>query len=81
MSNENQSLMLRSASFDEIGPSLQIIFKSIYISIASANGLSNGLLIFVILINKKFYKVTNIFILNLSVADILNSIFSTPFQV
>jgi hypothetical protein len=61
--------------------SSKIVFRIMYISLAITNLIGNSLLMLVIIKNKKMHKVTNFFVLNLAFADILTSLFSTPFQV
>lgn len=65
----------------EIGPVLEYFFKIIYFTICLTNLFGNSLIIFVIIRNKNMHRVTNFFIINLALADITTSIFSTPFQV
>jgi hypothetical protein len=65
----------------KIGPRFDFLFRLMYSTITLSNLCSNGLIIYIIVRKKSMHKVTNFFIINLALADILTSICSTPFQV
>ncbi len=65
----------------EIGSSFGLFIRIIYYSIILSNLLSNGLIIYIIVSNRKMHKVTNFFVINLALANIITNLFSTPFQV
>lgn len=64
-----------------ISPSLQLALKFGYYSISLISILGNFLIIYVVIKNKRMHNVTNYFITNLALVDIIISLFSTPFQV
>lgn len=64
-----------------IPSSLYQAFSVFYYSVSFISVVGNCLIIFVILRNKRMHNVTNYFITNLAVVDIIISVFSTPFQV
>ena len=64
-----------------IPKSLEIFFSIIYYSISLFSVFGNLLIIIAVVWNKHMQNVTNIFIVNLAIADIIISLFSTPFQV
>ena len=57
-----------------------VLLAILYGSISLVAVLGNGLVILVIAKNRKMQTVTNIFIANLALADVIIGIFSTPFQ-
>ena len=57
-----------------------VLLAVLYGSISLVAVLGNGLVIFVIVKNRKMQTVTNIFIANLALADVIIGLFSTPFQ-
>lgn len=57
-----------------------VLLAILYGSISLIAVLGNGLVIFVISKNRKMQTVTNIFIANLALADVIIGLFSTPFQ-
>ena len=59
---------------------LVILLAVLYGSISLITVIGNGLLIFVILKDRRMQTVTNIFIANLALADIIIGLFTTPFQ-
>ena len=61
--------------------SLYNLFSVIYYSIAFFSVLGNLLIVWVVCMNKKMRTPTNFLILNIALADIIISVFSTPFQV
>ena len=65
----------------KIDSHLGYLFKIMYYTITISNLCSNGLIIYIIVQKKSMRKVTNFFIINLALADILTSLCSTPFQV
>jgi hypothetical protein len=65
----------------KIGYQIGYLLRLMYYSITLSNLCSNGLIIYIILQKKSMRKVTNFFIINLALADILTSVCSTPFQV
>ena len=59
---------------------LVILLSMLYGSISVISVIGNALVIIVVAKNKSMHTVTNFFIANLSVADVMISIFSVPFQ-
>ena len=57
-----------------------VLLAVLYGSISLIAVLGNGLVIFVIAKNRKMQTITNIFIANLALADVIIGMFSTPFQ-
>ena len=57
-----------------------VLLAVLYGSVSLVAVLGNGLVIFVIAKNRKMQTVTNIFIANLALADVIIGLFSTPFQ-
>jgi hypothetical protein len=74
------NVVTNEAELYEIGPTLQTLFQVMYYTLSVTNLMSNSLIAFVIIRNKKMHKATNFFILNLALADILMNICATPFQ-
>ena len=64
-----------------ITPNLQLGLKFGYYSISLISIFGNFLIIYVVIKNKRMHNVTNYFITNLALVDIIISLFSTPFQV
>jgi hypothetical protein len=64
---------------NDLSVAWQSIFLIMYYTLSTFNLIGNCLISFVIIRNEKMHKVTNFFILNLAFADILNSLFVTPF--
>lgn len=58
-----------------------VLFSLVYYLISTVSVAGNSLIILAIFINKSMHNVTNYFITNLAIADIIISIFCTPFQV
>lgn len=58
-----------------------VLFSLGYYLISIVSIFGNSLIILAIGMNKSMHNVTNYFITNLAVADIIISIFCTPFQV
>ena len=52
-----------------------------YGAISVLSVLGNGLIIWAVLGNKRMHNVTNYFISNLALADVVIGVFATPFQV
>ena len=63
-----------------VTPGLVVLLSILYGSISVTAVLGNFLVILVIVKNKSMQTVTNFFIANLSVADVMIGIFSIPFQ-
>ena len=63
-----------------VTPSLIVLLSILYGSISVTAVIGNFLVILVIIKNKSMQTVTNFFIANLSVADVMIGIFSIPFQ-
>lgn len=59
----------------------RLLFKIGYYLISIVSVCGNLLIIFAIVLNKNMHSVTNYFITNLAIVDIIISVFSTPFQV
>lgn len=57
------------------------ILSILYGTISILAVLGNGLIMWVVLKNKRMHNVTNYFISNLALADIVIGVFATPFQV
>lgn len=63
-----------------VTPGLVVLLSCLYGSISLLTVAGNGLVIVVVLKNKSMQTVTNFYIANLAVADVLIGIFSIPFQ-
>ncbi|OWF51601.1 Neuropeptide Y receptor [Mizuhopecten yessoensis] len=59
---------------------LIVLLAFLYGSISLFAVIGNGIVIYVIMANKKMQTVTNIFIANLALADVIIGLFSIPFQ-
>ena len=81
MSNENNTSDSLTYDLYEIVPWVDNLFKFLYYSVSVISVIGNLLIILIVIKNKKMHNVNNYFILNLSVVDVIISIFSTPFQV
>lgn len=57
-----------------------VLLAFLYGSISIIAVIGNGIVIYVIMANKKMQTVTNIFIANLALADVIIGLFSIPFQ-
>lgn len=75
--NLNQS----NLDFYEISPCIELIVKIGYFSISVVSIAGNLLIICAVVRSKRMHNVTNYFITNLAIVDIIISVFSTPFQV
>ena len=64
----------------EVPTGLVILLAILYGSISVMAVIGNGLVILVIVKNKKMQTVTNLFIANLATADVILGMFSIPFQ-
>jgi hypothetical protein len=69
-----------SPTLYEIPLNLQLTFKLAYFLVSFISVMGNFLIIFVVIKNKAMHNVTNYFIGNLALVDIIISVFSTPFQ-
>jgi hypothetical protein len=67
--------------FFVIDDNLELVFKILYYSVSIVSVLGNFLIIIVVIKNKQMHIVTNYFIINLAIVDVIISLFSTPFQV
>ena len=73
--NENENLKLY-----EIPNLLKMIFSVAYYSISVWSVVGNSLIVWAVFFNKRMHNVTNFFIVNIALADIIISLFCTPFQ-
>lgn len=64
----------------EVPVAIVVVLAILYGSISIISIVGNGLVIFVIAKDKRMQTVTNIFIGNLAVADVIIGVFTTPFQ-
>ncbi len=64
----------------EIPEFLKIIFSLAYYAISVWSVLGNMLIVWTVFYNKRMHNVTNFFIVNIAIADIIISLFCTPFQ-
>ncbi|XP_067660979.1 tachykinin-like peptides receptor 99D [Haliotis asinina] len=64
----------------DVPPGLIFLLAFLYGSISLLAVIGNGLVILVIVRNRRMHTVTNIFIANLAVADVIIGLFSIPFQ-
>nr|UXG49835.1 leucokinin receptor [Aplysia californica] len=64
----------------DVPTGLMVLLAFLYGSISLMAVIGNGLVILVIVKNRRMHTVTNIFIANLAVADVIIGIFSIPFQ-
>lgn len=91
--NNNASLGLRitnqetiknytndNLSLYEIPDTLKIIFSLAYYTISIWSVVGNCLIVWTVFFNKRMHNVTNFFIVNIAIADIIISLFCTPFQ-
>lgn len=60
---------------------IKVLLSIGYYLIALVSIFGNSLIIYVVIRNKRMHNVTNYFITNLAIVDIIISVFSTPFQV
>ena len=67
-------------SLYEIPTSIIFIFSLAYYSISVWSVLGNCLIVWAVFYNKRMHNVTNFFIVNIALADIIISLFCTPFQ-
>jgi hypothetical protein len=67
-------------SLYEIPNSIIFIFSLAYYSISVWSVLGNCLIVWAVFYNKRMHNVTNFFIVNIALADIIISLFCTPFQ-
>ena len=65
----------------ETNPIILIFIIILFTLISLIIVFGNSMTIFVILRNKKMQNITNYFITNLAIADIIIGLFVTPFQV
>lgn len=72
-----------SSSVEELGmnPSIKVFFYCLYIIIFIIGMVGNVLVCYVVLRNKHMQTVTNIFIMNLALSDILLCVLGIPFTV
>ena len=59
---------------------LKVIFSLAYYTISVWSVLGNMLIVWTVFYNKRMHNVTNFFIVNIAIADIIISLFCTPFQ-
>lgn len=57
------------------------IFTLLFVSLSAIAVLGNSLIIWIVIKNPKMHNVTNYFICNLAMADIVIGLFAIPFQV
>ena len=79
----NESNMTGNSTMNALYPvpvSIIILLAFLYGSISLAAIIGNSLVISVVIINKKMQTVTNIFIANLALADVILGMFTIPFQ-
>ena len=87
---ENESMLsinatgeLREASYRnrfQVPTTLLVLLTFLYVSISLLAIFGNSLVIIIIAMNGHMHTVTNVFIANLAVADVIIGIFSIPFQ-
>lgn len=77
----NSSLAQGAVSNDYINsmPSVKAFFYCLYVMIFVVGIMGNALVCFVVIRNKTMQTVTNIFIMNLALSDILLCMFAVPF--
>ncbi|CAF0886356.1 unnamed protein product, partial [Brachionus calyciflorus] len=80
----NASLTIDESNYNyiffDINPNWQFALKFGYFSISTISIIGNLLIIYVVVSNKRMHNVTNYFITNLALVDIIISVFSTPLQ-
>ncbi|KAI8779321.1 neuropeptide Y receptor type 2, partial [Biomphalaria glabrata] len=64
----------------DVPKGLIVLLAFLYGSISLLAVIGNGLVILVIVKNRRMHTVTNIFIANLAVSDVIIGLFSIPFQ-
>ena len=72
-----------SSAFDDtrFAQTLALVQGSIYIPIFAAGIINNVLTILIIALNRNMHTVTNCYLLNLAISDILPLIVSLPFEI
>ncbi|KAH9507548.1 hypothetical protein Btru_051427 [Bulinus truncatus] len=75
----NSTLSLMGNPYD-VPTGLIVLLAFLYGSISLLAVIGNGLVILVIVKNRRMHTVTNIFIANLAVSDVIIGLFSIPFQ-
>jgi leucokinin receptor len=70
----------RDADIYHVPVAIVVVLAILYGSISIIAIIGNGLVILVIAKDKRMQTVTNIFIGNLAVADVIIGLFTTPFQ-
>lgn len=79
MSTNSTSNMTSEGLYD-VHTGIIVLLAFLYGSISLIAVLGNGIVILVIIRNRKMQTVTNIFIANLALSDVIIGIFSIPFQ-
>jgi len=64
----------------DVSPAVVTLLSILYGTISVVTIVGNGLIILVIVTNRGMHTVTNFFIANLSIADVIMGFFSIPFQ-
>ena len=90
MNNTNETKMNFSMNYSQaeeenfnlyqIPDVLKVLFSLAYYAISVWSVLGNLLIVWAVFYNKRMYNVTNFFIVNIALADIIISLFCTPFQ-
>jgi len=89
MANETDTMNNNSSLFDtaspagtlyHVTPGFVTLLSILYGTISVMTIIGNALIILVIINNRAMHTVTNFFIANLSVADVIIGLFSIPFQ-
>ncbi|CAG5123731.1 unnamed protein product, partial [Candidula unifasciata] len=79
---EHWNVSSRMANFTSPGPDLSLEFQiPMYAIIFLLSVVGNILVIVTVIQNKKMRSVTNVFLLNLSVSDLLMTVFCMPFTL
>lgn len=81
VSSTTATANLSFAESYDVPTGLICLLAFLYGSISLLAVIGNGLVILVIVKNTRMHTVTNIFIANLAVADVIIGLFSIPFQV
>ncbi len=78
--NQTNSVYSREDEYFYVPPGLVVLLSFLYGSISAITVVGNFLVILVIIKNKSMQTVTNFYISNLAVADVIVGIFAIPFQ-
>ena len=79
--SSNDALAVVYTELFEIKPALKNVFSGVFNCISLLSILGNFFIILAVLRCKRMHNVTNYFIINLAIADIIVSVLATPFQV